>query len=110
MKLIVVDYLRSENVGIKRDDLFDLVNKTLERSNQKKISLSSLKRYIDVSKSMSDEERKTLYRNYFENLKEREVDALNNVDNNFKKKRLDYISINIVDNIMKKYKYETTCK
>lgn len=110
MKLIVVDYLRSENVGIKRDDLFDLVNKTLERSHQKKISLSSLKRYIDVSKSMSDEERKTLYRNYFENLKERESDVSNNVDNNFKKKRLDYISINIIDNIMKKYKYETTCK
>ena len=57
MRLILVDYLRNKNQKIKRDDLLRLVNKTLEKSNQKKISLSSLKRYIEISKSMTNDDR-----------------------------------------------------
>lgn len=106
MRLILVDYLRNKNQKIKRDDLLKLVNKTLEKSNQKKISLSSLKRYIEMSKSMSGEDREKLYTYYYENLKERKSNLSDTEKDSdgvkmMKKKKLDYISINIIDDIMK---------
>ena len=107
MRLILVDYLRNKNQKIKRDDLLKLVNDTLEKSNQKKISLSSLKRYIEMSKSMSIGDREKLYSYYYENFKERK-NSLSDTEKDsdgvkrMKKKKLDYISINIIDDIMKK--------
>lgn len=106
MKLVLVDYFRNKDKDIKREDLLKTVNKTLEKSGQKKISLSSLKRYIAISKSMGDEERKELYSYYYENFKKRQSvlsdtqqDDINSKKR--KKKKLDYISINIVEDIMK---------
>lgn len=103
MKLVLVDYYRNKNQRIKRDDLLKIVNETLKKSNQKEISLSSLKRYIETSKSMSQDERKKLYSSYYENFKERkdEISSATNNMKNIKKKKFDYISINIIDDIMK---------
>ncbi len=109
MRLILVDYYRNKNKESKREDLLKIVNNTLRKSGQKEISLSSLKRYITESKSMDSEKREKLYRNYYENLNERKkllVDTQkdNNKKKRINKKKLDYISINIVDEIMKNIK------
>lgn len=103
MKLVLVDYYRNKNKRIKRDDLLKIVNETLKKSNQKEISLSSLKRYIGVSKSMTSDDRERLYTSYYENFKERkdEMSSATNNMKNIKKKKFDYISINIIDDIMK---------
>lgn len=106
MKLIVVDYYRNKNKNSTREDLLDMVNTTLRKSGQKEISLSSLKRYITESKSMDNETRNKLYKNYYENFNKRKrLFADTETDNDKKKrknkKKLDYISINIVDDIMK---------
>lgn len=106
MKLILVDYYRNKNKDLKRGELLSVVNDTLRKSGQKEISLSSLKRYITESKSMDSEKRERLYKNYYENLNERKkllVDIQKDNDKNktINKKKLDYISINIVDEIMK---------
>ena len=106
MKLVLVDYYRNKNKRIKRDDLLKIVNETLKKSNQKEISLSSLKRYIGVSKSMTSDDRERLYTSYYENFKERkdEMSSATNNMKNIKKKKFDYISINIIDDIMKNIK------
>ena len=85
------------------EDLLKIVNETLKKSNQKEISLSSLKRYIGVSKSMTSDDRERLYTSYYENFKERkdEMSSATNNMKNIKKKKFDYISINIIDDIMK---------
>ena len=103
MKLVLVDYYRNKNQNIKRDDLLKIVNETLKKSNQKEISLSSLKRYIETSKSMSQDERKNLYSSYYKKFKERkdEISSTTNNMKKIKKKKFDYISINIIDDIMK---------
>ena len=93
----------NKNKRIKRDDLLKIVNETLKKSNQKEISLSSLKRYIGVSKLMTSDDRERLYTSYYENFKERkdEMSSATNNMKNIKKKKFDYISINIIDDIMK---------
>lgn len=105
MKLILVDYYRNKNKDLKRGDLLNVVNDTLRKSGQKEISLSSLKRYIIESKSMDSEKRERLYNNYYENLNERkklvDIQKDNEKKKTINKKKLDYISINIVDEIMK---------
>lgn len=106
MKMILVDYYMTNNKGLSREGLLNLVNKTLEKSKKKKISLSSLKRYISESRAMSDDDRKTLYSSYYENVKKRrdKVDGTSRKQSGLKKSRkrmLDSISINIVDEIMK---------
>lgn len=90
MKLVLVDYYRNKNQNIKRDDLLKIVNETLKKSNQKEISLSSLKRYIETSKSMSQDERKNLYLSYYKNFKERkdEISSTTNNMKKFKKKKI----------------------
>lgn len=106
MKLILVDYYRNKNKDLKRGDLLNVVNDTLRKSGQKEISLSSLKRYIIESKSMDSEKKERLYKNYYENLNERkkllvDIQKDNDKKKTINKKKLEYISINIVDEIMK---------
>ena len=52
---------------------------------------------------MSQDERKNLYSSYYKNFKERkdEISSTTNNMKKFKKKKFDYISINIIDDIMK---------
>lgn len=106
MKLVLVDYFRNQDPDMTRDELLKVVNNTLLKSGQKEISLSSLKRYITESKSMDETERKNLYQHYYEKLNERkkivnDTETDNDKKKTKNKKKLDYISINIVDEIMK---------
>lgn len=61
VKLSLVDYTRTNNVKISRDDLLNEVNRILILSGQKKISLTSLNRYIKESKQMNNDDRIKLY-------------------------------------------------
>lgn len=87
MRVIVVDYFRRMNGNIRRNELLETVNRTLEKYGEKKISLSSLKRYIDISKKMDEPERKELYGHFYERLDTQ--------------KNNNYISINIIEEIIK---------
>lgn len=87
MRLIVVDYIRQRNSGVRRNELLETVNKALEKSGEKKISFSSLKRYIDISKKMDETDRRKLYGSFYEKLDTQ--------------KNNNYISINIIEEIIK---------
>lgn len=67
VKLSLVDYTRTTNSKISRDDLLNEVNRVLKISGQKEISLTSLNRYIKQSKNMNDDDRTKLYNILFDN-------------------------------------------
>lgn len=108
MHLIIVDYVRNKNIKIKRNELLFQVNKILENSGHKKISLTSLKRYIYESKNMTDENRKNIYSYFASNIEERKSilnEAKEKYSNNKKainiyQKRYDYINLNIINEII----------
>lgn len=68
IKLYLVDYIRLNNKKISRNDLLNEANRILTSSGQKKISLTSLNRYIKQSKNMTSSDRTNLY-NYIVNEK-----------------------------------------
>lgn len=103
MKIILVDYIRNKYGKMKKNQLLNSVNDILEKSGKKKISLSSLKRYITKLDSMNNEDKRELYYYYCDSLyKRKEMLLETNNSNKRKKKEYDYISINIIDDIIKK--------
>ena len=103
VNMCVLSYVKSKYGKIKRNELLEEVNKILNESGHKKISLGSLKRYLNEFKNMSDADKNKL-KNSIENIKKERnnelVDALESSDENSRKvrickKRLKQVSINI---------------
>ena len=92
----------NSNKKIKRRDLLNEVNSILKKHGHKEISLTSLKRYIQVSKTLSNKERKELYDNVINNCIERQTQLKNAIIINNKKlinackKKCEYIDTNII--------------
>jgi hypothetical protein len=103
VNICILDYVKNKHKKIKRNDLLDEINKILKENGHKKISLSSLKRYMSELKNMSDDDKKEL-KNSIEYIKiERSKDlsdALESSEENSKKvkmckKRLNQVNINL---------------
>lgn len=106
LHLSLVDYIRQNNKNIKRNDLFTEVNELLEKFNEKKISLSSLKQYISESKRLSDSDRINLHSEIINGLNSRNQQLSNAIDKNNEKtinickKRCNYLNVNIINTVI----------
>lgn len=105
MKIVVVDYIRRKNPKLKTNELLKVVNRQLELSNQKDISLSTLKRCICASKEMNEDERYELYNNFVRTYEKRRDMLSIKIDKyiELNKKKYDRVSINIIEDIMKSF-------
>ena len=103
VNICILDYVKNKHKKIKRNDLLDEINKILKENGHKKISLSSLKRYMSELKNMSDNDKKELKNNieYIKIERSKDLsDALESSEENSKKvkmckKRLNQVNINL---------------
>lgn len=109
MNLVIVDYVITDNNNLKTKDILTKVNNILDKSNQNKITIRSLHRYINYLSKLDENQKHTLYTDVITQYNERKrqlIDAKNKSTNtkliNTCKKRFQYVSCNVIDDIKAK--------
>lgn len=99
MKVILVDHFMHSGKG-SRKALLDAVNIALVESGQKGISMSSLKRYMEILRSMSDDDRRAFRSRYREEIESKAGEAAGARKSD--KRRMEYVLMaSLVDAIIK---------